>query len=395
MRIRQVMDSSSEQGHSQRSPMSSPARRWARRLAIAGPTLVPLVGPLLALWHPPPVATWVMRRLVSVVPLNPGYRLEVGAVSGDWLHRLALDDVRLIHQGRELARVDRLKASYDLREVRASEPRLQELTVEGARAVARREGDSWDLANALRRSADTTSGGGTFTLERLNLRDVELIAQLAPDSAFRVRGLNLRARNLVLGPELLVQVDQLNAAVAPPGTAQWFAVATRGRVTPDELRLDPLRIQTEETRIAGRLVLPRDLDDPRLVDRLDLELRATPLALADLAAFVPAVTPEGDLHLDARAKGSADGLVTARLGARLGEGTIALDGVVPLAAESADYRLNGTVRRLDPASLYQTAPAGSLNGRIVAEVRGPSLARSDGQVEFRLARSRLAGKSLE
>ena len=375
--------------------MSSPARRWARRLAIAGTGLLTLVVTVLALLQLPPVATWVMRRLVTVVPLSPGYRLEVGTVSGDWLHRLALDDVRLIGQGRELARVDRLHARYDLREVRGSEPRLEELTVEGARAVARREGDTWDLANALRRSADTTSGGGAFTLERLHLRDVELIAQLTPDSALRVRGLNLRARNLVLGPEVLVQVDQLNAAVSPPGTAQWFAVATRGRVTSDELRLDPLRIQTEDTRIAGRLVLPRDLDDPRLVDRLDLELQATPLALADLAAFVPAVTPEGDLHLDARARGSADGLVTARLGARLGDGTIALDGVVPLARESADYRLQGTVRRFDPARLYEAAPAGSLNGRIEAEVRGPSLARSAGRLEFRLNRSRLAGKSLQ
>src|SRR5919107_5096950 len=374
MRITQVMTSSSEPGPSQRSPMSSPAGRWARRLAIAGTGLLTLVVAVLALMQVPPVATWVMRRLVNVVPLNRGYGLEVGSVSGDWLHQLTLDDVRLVRQGRELARVDRLQAHYDLRQVRGSQPRLQELTVDGAGLTASRKGDSWDLADALRRSADTSkAAGGGFTIERLILRDVELIAQLAPDSALRVRGLNLQARNLVLGPEVLVQVDQLNAAVAPPGSAQWFAVATRGSVTPDELRLDPLRIQTEETRIAGRLVLPRDLDDPGLVDRLDLELRAAPLALADLAAFVPGVTREGDLHLDARAKGSANGLVTARLGARIGEGTIALDGVVPLARERADYRLRGTVRRFDPAHVYEAAPAGSLNGKIAADVRGPSL----------------------
>src|SRR5919107_1178029 len=296
--------------------MSPPSvRRWTRRIAIFGTGLLTLVVAVLALMQVPPVATWVMRRLVNVVPLNRGYGLEVGSVSGDWLHQLTLDDVRLVRQGRELARVDRLQAHYDLRQVRGSQPRLQELTVDGARLTASRKGDSWDLADALRRSADTSkAAGGGFTIERLTLRDVELIAQLAPDSALRVRGLNLQARNLVLGPEVLVQVDQLNAAVAPPGSAQWFAVATRGSVTPDELRLDPLRIQTEDTRIA---------------DRLDLELHATPLALADLAAFVPSVTPEGDLHLDARAKGSADGLVTERLGARLGDGTIALDGVVP------------------------------------------------------------------
>jgi autotransporter translocation and assembly factor TamB len=375
--------------------MSSPARRWARRLAIVGTGVLTLVVAVLALLQLPPVATWLMRRLVTVLPLNAGYRLEVGAVSGDWLHRLALDDVRLMREGRELARVDRLKADYDLRQVRAREPRLRELNVDGARVVTRRAGDTWDLASALRPSADTTSSAGGFTLERLNLRDVELVAQLAPDSAWRVRGLNLRARNLVLGPEPRVQVDQLNAAVAPPGTTQWFALATRGSVTRDELRFDPFRIQTEETRVAGRMVLPRDLDDPALADRLDVELRATPLALADLAAFVPGVTPEGHLQLDARARGSADGLVTARLGARLADGTITLDGLAPLAGKGADYRLQGTFHRLDPARLYQSAPAGSLNGRIQAKVSGPALARSNGRLEFRLARSRLAGKSFE
>src|SRR3712207_2964726 len=98
--------------------MSSPVRRWARPLAIAGTCLLTLVVAVLALLQLPPVATWVMRRVVSVVPLNPGYGLEVGSVSGDWLHRLVLDDVRLVREGRELARVDRLQARYDLREVR-------------------------------------------------------------------------------------------------------------------------------------------------------------------------------------------------------------------------------------------------------------------------------------
>src|SRR5919112_3267788 len=290
--------------------MSHPsARRWTRRIAIFGTGLLTLVVAVLALLQVPPVATWVMRRLVNVVPLNRGYGLEVGSVTGDWLHQLTLDDVRLVRQGRELARVDRLQAHYDLRQVRGSQPRLQELTVDGARLTASRKGDSWDLADALRRSADTSkAAGGGFTLERLTLRDVELIAQLAPDSALRVRGLNLQARNLVLGPEVLVQVDQLNAAVAPPGSAQWFAVATRGSVTPDEL---------------------------------------------------------------------------------------ALDGVVPLAGKRADYRLQGTVRRLDPASLLEAAPPGNLNGTIEAEVRGPTLSRADGRVELRLNRSRLAGKSVQ
>ena len=125
---------------------------------------------------------------------------------------------------------------------------------------------------------------------------MQLMAELSPDSVVRVRGLNLAGRDLVVGDTVLLALDQLNLGVSPPGSTRWFALATRGAITSDEFRFDPLRIQTEETRIAGRAVLPRNLKDPRLADRLDVRLQATPLALADLAAVVPAVTPEGDLH---------------------------------------------------------------------------------------------------
>src|SRR5688500_5415735 len=101
---------------------SRAARRWTRRLAATGIILLTLVVGVLALLQLPPVATWVVRRLVTVIPLNPGYRLEVGRVSGDWLHRLALDEVRLIRNDREMARVDRLKVGYDLRHLRGAEP---------------------------------------------------------------------------------------------------------------------------------------------------------------------------------------------------------------------------------------------------------------------------------
>src|SRR5215218_1878161 len=371
-----------------------PHPRWTRLLAIIGTTVLTLVVTILALLQLPPVATWAMRRLIAVVPLNPGYRLQIGRVSGDWLHRLALEDVRLIWQSRELARLDRLELGYDRRELRGPVTRLRELTVNGGQAVAHRQGKTWDLTSALKSSADTTKHGGGVRIDHLKLRDVQLMAELSPDSIVRVRGLSLAGRDLVVGDTVLFALDQLNLGVSPPGSTRWFALATRGAITAIEFRFDPLRIQTEETRIAGRVVLPRNLEDPRLAERLDVRLQAMPLALADLAAVVPSVTPEGDLHLDASARGSSDGLVTAHLGARLDEATLTLDGVAPLTKGKADYRLHGSMRRLDPARLYKTAPSGSLNGTVAADLRGATLKRSGGRVEFRLARSRLAGNSI-
>ncbi len=181
-----------------------PYRRWIRLLGIIGTTVLTLVVTLLALLQLPPVATWVMRRIITVVPFNPGYQLQVGRVSGDWLHRLALENVRLIWKSRELARLDRLELGYDLRQLRGPVTRLRELTVNGARAEAHREGKTWDLASALKSSADTTKHGGGIRIENLKLRDVQLMAELSPDSVVRVRGLNLAGRDLVVGDTVLL-----------------------------------------------------------------------------------------------------------------------------------------------------------------------------------------------
>src|SRR5690348_444122 len=320
--------------------MTHRVHRWTRLLAMFGTGVLVLVVTILALLQVPLVATWVMRRVLTVVPLNPGYRLEVGRVSGDWLHHLALEDVRLWWKDRELALIDRLSARYDLRQLRGAETRLQEITVTGARAEAHREANGWDLASAIKHSADTSRTGGGVRVDRVELRGVELALELSPDSAVRVRGLNLSARDLRLGDTMLVELDQLNAAISPPGSGRWFALETRGSITAGEYRLNPLRIQTEQTRIAGAVVLPRNLQDPKSANQLDVRFQATPLALADLAAVVPSVTSEGDLQLDARATGDRDGLITAHLGARLDEATLTLDGHAPQVKGSGGDRLH-------------------------------------------------------
>ncbi|MGH7527009.1 MAG: hypothetical protein ACREMX_09930, partial [Gemmatimonadales bacterium] len=366
---------------------SPPRRRWARLLAIVAVTILTLVVGIVALLQLPPVATWVVRRLVTLVPLNPGYALSVGRVTGNWLTGLQLEEVRLQRDDRELARVDRLRIGYDPRRLRGATVRIRELTVDGARAVARREGESWDLANALRQSDDTAAGGG-FVVERLELRNVQLIAVLAPDSAVQVRGLTLHARGLAVGEQVLLTIDALNAAVAPPGSSRWFGVATRGAVTAQEFRLNPLRIQTEQTDIAGRLVVPRSFEEARQVDRLDVRLAARPLDLADLAALAPSVSAKGKLQLEATA--GADGnLVTAHLAARLDQARLTLDGGTRLDRGSpASYRVHGVVSKLDPSRLNSSAPAGQVNGELDAEVDGPP-ARANGSARLRLGGSRI------
>jgi translocation and assembly module TamB len=367
--------------------------RWLRWLRNAGIVLLVLVVAIVGALQLSPVATWVARRLLTYAPLNPGYALEVGSVSGNLFSHLQFEDLSLARDGRELARVGRLDLRYQLRRLLAAETRLQELTATGVRAVARREGDSWDLAQALRQSRDTSKSGPPLTVERIAVVDGNLAAELAPDSVARLRHLLLRGHDLVAGRRVTVVLDTVGLAFAPPADSTvWFQVAARGAALNDELRLDPLRIHTSRSEINGRAVIPRSFDDPRLAGRLNVKLSALPLALADLAALDPAVPAEGELRLEAGATARGR-LATVTLGARLDQATFDLTGSTVLGRDAPGYlKVQGRVRRLDPSRLYRSAPQALLSGDVQADLRGPSLDRSDGSATVRLDDSKVGSR---
>ena len=376
--------------------MQSPTvRRLTRVLAIVGISILTLVVAFVALLQIPTVATWATRRLLALVPLNPGYALEVGRVSGNWFTGLQLEQVRLRRGSRELALVERLQVRYDPRRLRGPDRSLRELVVDGGRIVARSERGGWDIANALQSSGDTSSAGGDFIIHRLTVRGVDVAAQLAPDSTAMVRGLTLVGRDLVVGDPVLLTMDTLRASMAPPGEPPlWFDLAAAGAATAEEIRLDPLRIKSHRSDIAGRIVLPRSFDNPRMAERLDVRLEALPLALADLASVYPSVPPEGEVQLEATA--SARGrLVTAQLAARLAPGTIELEGSTVMGRGApAVYRVHGEVRDLDPSRLHRSAPIGVVNGEIEADLRGETLPLADGSASLRLRGSRFGETDL-
>jgi translocation and assembly module TamB len=353
-----------------------------------------IVVALVGLLQLPPVATLVVRKLLTLAPLNPGNRLDVGRVSGNFLHGLTLEDVRLRRSGQggdlELARIERLRVGYRIPDLRPPDTRLDELEIVGGSLAAHRQGDHWDLVDVMRKSSDTTGGGG-FEIGRLEVRDVSVAAELATDSVAHARIQELAARNLRLGDTALATIDRLQLAVQPPGSNRWLAASTRGRVTADELRFDPVRLSSEASEVTGRVVLPRSFRDARDIGRLDVRLAARPLALADLAAISPSVPPAGELQLVAQARGEGN-LITAHLAASLDRGRLMLDGGTRLSqGRPTSYRAHGEVRGLDPSRLHASAPRGAINGRLDAELEG-ALARADGSVRLDLGGSRFGDK---
>src|SRR5712691_4458510 len=128
-------------------------RRWLRRAGMGIVVLVGLVAGLVALLQLPPVATAVVRKLLTLAPLNPGNRLEVGRVSGNFFGGLTLEDLRLRQSGRELAFVRQIRLGYRLPRVRPPASRIDEIEVNGARLATRRQAGRWDLLEVMRKSS--------------------------------------------------------------------------------------------------------------------------------------------------------------------------------------------------------------------------------------------------
>ena len=170
--------------------MASPlVRRLGRVLAIGGIAILAIVVAVVALLQVPAVATWAVNRLVTFVPLSPGYTLEVAGVGGNWLTSLqALRGVVLHRGSRELARIEHLDARYSPLQLRGPDRRLHELILDGGTIAARRGPDGWDISGALKPSGDTAAAGGDFLVDRLTIRRVDVAARLAPDSVARIKG---------------------------------------------------------------------------------------------------------------------------------------------------------------------------------------------------------------
>nr|MDQ6865745.1 hypothetical protein [Thermoproteota archaeon] len=365
-------------------------RRWLRGLLILALTVASLLVALVLALQIPVVATWAARRLVTLLPLASGYRLAVGRADGDWLTGLRLQDVRLLQDGRPLAQIDRLQVGYDLPALLGSAASLHSLTIDGGRIVAGRENGSWNIANAFHGGSATAGGGGGFTIHRVDLHQLQVLAHLGPGSDLRVRNLEARATDVRLGPPVRLQLDELQATVVPPGKPSLTVeLAASGAVTTESIRLDSLRVRSARSLVAGRVTLPRDWGDPRIATLLQVRLRALPLALADISAFYPKVVPAGDLRLQVNA--SANGrLATATIDARLDEATLQATGSMLLGSDSpVRYQVSSDVQRLDPSALLRQTPGGSLSGHLAVDLVGKHLSSAGGTALLRLHESRL------
>lgn len=349
-----------------------------------------------------------------VSDLLQGADLSIGRLDGNLLRGLSAHDVLLSDStGRAMLQVDRLAAQYRLLPLLRSRAELP--LVEADRIVidaAQRTDSLWDWSTLLAPSEEESSWH--VVVDSMSFPEVVAEARFlstAADSVLRIRELDLRLVGLDLPPDGALALRQLDLQTAfqAPALTDTVLLDLSGAFADDVVVLDTLSLVSIRSHVvgAGRIDLahlpsltiqrhakatsgamdgtadglehaPSSDSTARAPGRLILQ--ATPLALADIAAFAPGLR--------------SNALLTARLEANQSTETTSMDFEIAVAGGGAvagagswtetatGTRLSARLDLVDlaPGRLLEAgAGTGPLRGSAEITMEGVSLDSLDGR----------------
>ena len=390
--------------------------RWAAA-ALAG--LAVLIGGALLLLQTEAARLRVQAVAVQQIAnlLADDATVRVDRLEGNFLTGARLVGLEIERDGETVAAVDTVLVDYDLTTLLRQRFSASRLAVLGPRVFVRQRPDSTFNVAGLLKPAEDDSTASAFVVEIDEVAVQRGAAEVRwynadRDSVLAVRDLTLSASGLHSSDDsLAAAIDGLSlVAVAPEaepgvGPAALARIAASGAFSREVLDLTALSVESDGgTDVAGsvRLRLPQEGDD-LAIPVFDADLRAEPLALADVRAFSGArIFGRPRVRLQATSDGEAvDLTLRGALDPESGGGqpaTVALEGQVSPGIDGRPLaiRLDGELRRLNPADLLgDPALAADVNGTLTADLRGGSPQALTGPFELALTETRLAGRAID
>lgn len=368
-------------------------QQWGRRVLWGLGTLIGtgllLVGLLLLVLQTDTGATRVAQFLAPRVNPMSNTTLSVEQASGNWIQSLRLTNVSLTRpdsaSGRSvsMAHIDTLAVQYRLGALLQGRLHLTSVSVDAPSIRMQQDPDStWDWARLVPQSEaapdDTSAAAMSVQIDRLHVGRGQFSAAFyagGRDSIARVQELELRARDVHLGPSYEGHLDTLGLRGQPPTDTTALRLATTGSLSSRRLQLDTLRLTSPRSQVIGHGVARLPLSPNAPLDDVSLSLHTAPLVLGDLTAFVPtlAVDPQEAIDLDAHLTGSGQRLsltteVRVHSGGTLDAEVEATPRIEPLTdRDSLRYRMEAQAHRLTTSLL---GPSDSTQNVISATIEG-------------------------
>ncbi len=378
------------------------ARSLGRRVATwLGLALAVLVGVVLVAalllrteWGRGKVQELAVGQIQNL--LAEGSTVAVGRLDGGFLTGARLIDLTIEQDGETVVHLDTARVDYNLLTLLRKRLSLGEVYAAGLDVYARQAADStWNLARLLKPSVEDTSASAfVITLGEAQLRRGHVEAHFysaAGDSVVTVEGLNLALSGFEKGPDRLAGSLDTLYATATPNAGGTVRLSGAGAFGDDRVMLHTFLLESRRSDVRASGVV--DYGDSTLT--FDADLQATPLAFADVRAFVP-VPLYGTPTVRLQANGTPDD-VLARLNAEFAEGgTVELSGAFSGASGPVRYVAEGTLRDFDPGRILgNPALAGALNADLDLDLRGPSRDALDGTLDVKVRPTTLGERRIE
>ncbi len=334
---------------------------------------------------------WLRRYAMREAAQFVNGQLLIGRVEGGLWGGVQLHDVRVARDGETVVGLDVLELEYSIVDFIRDGIAIRRVELVAPVVHLRREGDVWNVSTLLvpQPPSDPDAPGTTFRVDAIRLRDgvVTVDDPACPPPTpgclpARVEALRLEGR-LASSPEALeTWVDDASFQTSEPVLAVRRLAAAL-RMTDDDLDVTGIEVRTVASALEGHASV-RDYASAPVIDA---SVAALPLAMAEVARFVPQVAASGlspSIRLSAR--GPLDAL-RVQLDTTSDAGGVQAALVVD--ATTPTYGAEGTasVRELDlapwlgdPAQRTRLTATASLDvtGRDVASLTGTVTVKATG-----------------
>jgi autotransporter translocation and assembly factor TamB len=293
-------------------------------------------------------SSWGKQRLRGLIArlLNDRLNgtLSIGRLSGNLYNGVQLEDVRVVMDGRPVIIIDKITATYSIREMMSKGIVIDRVDVTHPVVAMHREDGGWDLGHFIKGKRGNepeterrpilihliTIDGGTFSMTRPGQDTITLESIVA--------GLSLEYRTR----HFTFDIARLSFASTHPDIAVPRAFGLV-ELRDDDLQLGGVSIHTTESALKVNGTVRQYREAPVFA----LHVHADPLSLPELRKVIPAIaTTKLQPAIDVRLDGPLDRLVTD-FNLRSSAGDVVAKGVTHAGDAGRSFEGRVSMRRLN------------------------------------------------
>ena len=277
------------------------ARRLARYVAIAVLSIVVLLGAGVAVTQTSWFKNWLRQKAVSQAAQYLNGELTIARLSGNIFTGVALEGVRLQHEGRTAVAMDRLTVEYSPLTMISEGVVLDSMTLDNPSILLQRDDAGWNF-NRFVKTRRNTGGRGAppITMQAIVINNGHVIVNDRGRVVEDMTRLNTQFRFAYEKPGVAISIDRLSGAAAETAVRR---LTGNLRFDRGSISARDIAIETDRTKLVAAI----GYSGPDK-QALDVQLDAQRLSLPEIARYF---RPLANIKLEPAVRVKATGTLAA------------------------------------------------------------------------------------